>query len=297
MPKRIITNCMVGADPEFFCQHEKYGIVSVVDKIGGKKDAPLKLGNKPGFYVQEDNIACEFNIPPTPLISENDDEFPNEMFVQNIRHAIQQIYENHLKKYDLKPIFQSSAIIAENQLHTEQAQTFGCDPDYNAWTKKQNPKPKSKNINLRTTALHFHLSYDNPDEETNCELAKIFDNTAGLFSVLLDKDNQRRILYGKAGSIRHKKYGVEFRILGGNFLSANHINQAFVLLNMAVTLFNKGYRCNYRLVQEAIDSNNYDLARELLILLLGENKFNKFMSLFEEISFNEENYITETNNK
>ena len=118
-----------------------------------------------------------------------------------------------------------------------------------------------------------------------------------MFSVLLDDDTQRRVLYGKAGSIRHKKYGVEFRILGGKFLSANHINQAFVLLNMTVVLFNKGYRCNYKLVQEAINSNNCDLARELLILLLGENKFNEFMSLFEEINFNEESYITETNNK
>lgn len=296
MSKRIITNCMVGADPEFFCEHDKYGIVSMVDKIGGKKDSPLKLGNKPGFYVQEDNIACEFNIPPTPLISENDNEFPIEMFVENIKHAIKTIYENHLKKYDLKPVFQSSAIIEENQLQTEQSKMFGCDPDYNAWTKTQNPKPKSENVNLRSTALHFHLSYDNPDEETNCELAKIFDNTAGLFSVILDSDTQRRLLYGKAGSIRHKKYGVEFRILGGKFLSEDYIYIAFILLNMTVILFNKGYRCNYKLVKEAIDNNNIDLSKELLILLLGEKKFDEFISMFEETRFNKENYITEINN-
>ena len=293
MPKRTITNCMVGADPEFFCKHEKYGIVSVVDKIGGKKDNPLKLGDKPGFFVQEDNVACEFNIPATPLISDNEDEFPNEMFVENIKYAIKQIYENHLKKYDLKPVFQSSNIMDENQLLTEQAQTFGCDPDYNVWDKKQNPKPKSKNVNLRSTALHFHLSYDNPDEETNCELAKIFDNTAGLFSVLLDNDQQRRTLYGKAGSIRHKKYGVEFRILGGKFLSQNYIYIAFALLNMTVVLFNKGYRCNYNIVRKAIDTNNVDLSKQLLIYLLREKKFKYLKDLFDEISFCKNDYITE----
>lgn len=293
MPKRILTNCMVGADPEFFCNHKKYGIISVVNKIGGKKDKPLKLGDKPGFYVQEDNIACEFNIPVSPLFSDEEKEFTIEEFVGNIEHAIKEIYEVHLKKFDLFPIFKSSHIIEENQLQSEQAKTFGCDPDYNAWTKEKNPKPKSTNVNLRSTALHFHLSYDNPDENTNCELAKIFDNVAGLFSVLLDDDIMRRKLYGKAGSIRHKKYGVEFRILGGKFLAKNYIYQAFTFLQMTVFLFNKGYRCNYKVVREAIDNNDQNLAKQLLILLFGENRFNEYYSIFEEISYSEENYIPE----
>lgn len=293
MSKRIITNCMVGADPEFFCEHEKYGIVSMVDKIGGKKDRPLKLGEDPGFFVQEDNIACEFNIPPTPLFPDKNCENPEEEFVKNIKHAINQIYNIHLKKYDLKPVFKSSAVINNNQLLTEQAQTFGCDPDFNVWKKEINPKPKSKNTNLRSTALHFHLSYDNPDVETNCELAKIFDNVAGLFSLLLDNDKTRRMLYGKAGSVRHKKYGVEFRILGGKFLSPELIYQAFLLLSISVKLFNNGYRCDYQIVEKVINENNVEAAKILLSFLFGENKFNKFYQILKEISFEEENYITE----
>lgn len=290
MSKRIIKNCLVGADPEFFCKHEKYGIVSIVDKIGGKKDNPLKLGDREGFFVQEDNIACEFNIPPTKLISEKDNEYPIEEFVNNIEYAISCIYNDHLKKYDLEPIFKSSEIIQDNQLTTEQSKMFGCDPDYNAWTNKQNEKPKSKDVKLRSTALHFHLSYDDPDEKTNCELAKIFDNTAGLFSLLYDEDNQRRALYGKAGSIRHKKYGVEFRILGGAFLDKNYLYVAFALLNLTIVLFNKGYRCDYELIRNVINGNDKESARSLLINLFGEKKFNELNSIFEEIILNNDKY-------
>ena len=45
----------------------------------------------------------------------------------------------------------------------------------------------------------------------------------GLPAVLIDTDKQRRKLYGKAGSMRHKDYGVEYRTVSNFWLSSQEL--------------------------------------------------------------------------
>ena len=49
------------------------------------------------------------------------------------------------------------------------------------------------------------------------------DYAIGVPSVLIDSDKARRRLYGKAGSMRHKPYGVEYRTLSNFWLNSDEL--------------------------------------------------------------------------
>ena len=89
------------------------------------------------------------------------------------------------------------------------ARVFGCEPDYNAWTGEVNPKPHCDNPNLRSAGGHIHVETD-LDRRAVIQAMDLF---LGVPSVLMDKGEERRKLYGAAGSYRSKPYGVEYRTL------------------------------------------------------------------------------------
>jgi hypothetical protein len=51
----------------------------------------------------------------------------------------------------------------------------------------------------------------------------MLDYVIGLPSILIDTDSQRRKLYGKAGSMRHKDYGVEYRTVSNFWLGSQEL--------------------------------------------------------------------------
>ena len=103
----------------------------------------------------------------------------------------------------------SCAVFPEDQLQHPMASEFGCEPDYNAWTGKKNPKPFSPNPFLRSAGGHIHV-------ETTLDpklVGRALDLFLGVPSVLMDKGEERKKLYGSAGAIRFKPYGLEYRTL------------------------------------------------------------------------------------
>lgn len=191
---------LIGADPEIILT-ENGEVISAEGLIGGTKENPKLISNK-GHAVQEDNVMAEFNIPPSSSKNE---------FVENINYCLDyfsQIVE--LTGENMKISEKASAYFPKNQLRTRQAMEFGCSPDYNVYAKSQNRRPFS-NTNLRSCGGHIHVGYDNPSQEKSELIVRLLDIFIGLPSISMDTDRDRKKLYGKAGSFRFKKFGVEYR--------------------------------------------------------------------------------------
>jgi len=185
----------IGADPEFFLKN-KHRHVSAIGMIGGTKDFPRPLKRK-GFAVLEDNVSVEFNIAPC---------HDHKEFIAAIGYVMDDL-RKRLKGYDFS---QESAVVFDpDQLQHPQALEFGCEPDFNAWTKEMNPRPVATNASLRSAGGHVHVG----TRENPIEVIRAMDLFLGVPSIKIDSGTLRRQLYGKAGCYRQKPYGCEYRTL------------------------------------------------------------------------------------
>ena len=55
--------------------------------------------------------------------------------------------------------------------------------------------------------FHIHIGYDAPEIDRSLRLITYLDAYLGLPSILIDKDTERRKLYGQAGCFRLTRYG------------------------------------------------------------------------------------------
>lgn len=199
---------LLGADPELFCVDKDGKYISAVGKFGGTKQKPKPMKIK-GFFVQEDNVSVEFNIPPASS---------DEDFVRNISIALEEI-EQRAKAKNLFLSITASASFKPDQLRSRASRLFGCDHDYNAWNMGRNPRPVSDDFTLRSCGGHEHLGW--LDKPRNPWLfVRWLDLYQACPMILVDKDQKRRELYGKAGAFREKPYGVEYRTLSNFWLSS-----------------------------------------------------------------------------
>lgn len=196
----------LGCDPEVFLMNNK-GLLPVFGLVGGTKDRPRPVeGMAEGFTFQEDNVALEFGIPPAET---------KEIFCSHVK-AVQEAFLKNNPKLTFSKL--SCAIFPKNILDYPQAHMFGCEPDMNAWTGKENVKPNSRNPCLRAAGGHIHVSLpEDPkaltEEHNQKGFIQALDFYLAIPSLLMDKDIARRKLYGKAGAYRVKPYGVEYRTL------------------------------------------------------------------------------------
>ncbi len=212
----MIYDFNVGADPEFLVydpyKEEYYPICGL---LGGTKRKPKYVDN--GCYIQEDNVMAEVNIPQ----SNNVDDLHN-----SLQYIISHINQYLYNKNNLILSKECAAYFHEKYLCSRQAMEAGCDPDFNAWTNKVNPRPKVTEGTIRTAGGHIHVDLtkyykiDRYKKRRLMSFVKCLDVTLGVPSILLDPDKMRKKLYGKAGAHRLKPYGVEYRVLS-NFWTFN----------------------------------------------------------------------------
>lgn len=219
---KTINNVTIGCDPEIFLLDGQQSgkLIASCDKIGGSKDAPLQItGLSMGFAVQEDNVALEFCIPPATSSDE---------FVKSVTTALFEIEQRFVRPIGLNYAFGvSSHLFDADQLASEKAMVFGCDPDYNIYTGYENPKPDvggalgEDSWRLRTAGGHVHFGWEEPTDDQRIAVIRAADIVLGTAAVFLDPDTRRSMLYGKAGAFRPKRYGAEYRTLSNFWLGSD----------------------------------------------------------------------------
>jgi len=209
---------------------------SAIGLIGGSKTHPRKTEHG---YVQEDNVLAEFNVNPARTEAE---------FIENTLLILSDLSEI-IRPLNLDINIKASALFEPDQLQHELALLAGCDPDYDAWELRENNPPSLDGTNLRSCGGHLHIGFDRAknDMMARPHLVRILDLVAGVPSIIIDKDKDRRKLYGKAGAHRPKMIeagdpydGVEYRTLSNFWLtSKDTIGWAFRAVDRAVRNFDE----------------------------------------------------------
>jgi hypothetical protein len=225
----------IGTDAELFLQDEGGAPVPVCGLIGGTKEEPKPVLGGNGFAVQEDNVMLEFNIPPAK---------DAKAFQQSLDKMMEYI-TSELKQKGLTYIVNSAMEFEPEQLTSDQARTFGCEPDYCVWTRSANEIDKSDPAlkTLRTAAAHIHISYTVNGEKPTIPdmeaLVKLLDTMIGAPFMKRFPELRRRKFYGKAGAFRPKPYGIEYRVLGNEWISnPQDVQDVFERINAAFWAIN-----------------------------------------------------------
>lgn len=244
----------IGADPELFLLKDGKPF-SAIGLIGGTKEEPKPL-QKSGFFVQEDNVSVEFNVPPA---------HNHEEFIANIGYVMSSL-KKKLKKFEFSE--DSALVFDEIQLMHPKAMEFGCEPDYNAWTKQINPRPRAADAALRSAGGHVHVG----TKEDPIEVIRAMDLFVGCPSILKDKGTLRRQLYGKAGAFRQKRYGCEYRTLSNFWIFKDElIKWVYDQTAKAIDFVESGETIDPKhgeIIQECINNSN-EKAYELLRATYG----------------------------
>ena len=248
----------IGADVEVFAVNKEGKHISMCGKIGGTKEKPMQIEGYPyGFSLQEDNVSCEWNIPPAD----------NLVSFKSYTVAIRKYLEDMFKKQQLLISTQCAVSFDKDQLTHPNALVFGCEPDYNAWTVRENTKPTSTDPSLRTAGGHIHIGAENVDM---LDGIKAMDLYLGVPSVLLDTSpsaTKRRELYGKSGAMRPKPYGFEYRVLS-NFWMFDDSLIEFIYNNskkaMSMANFLNFDKKTETRIQECINTSNKEEAKAIV---------------------------------
>lgn len=210
------TEILIGADPELFVINRKTGKAeSAHTYFPGTKYDPFMVTDG---AIQVDGVAAEFNIYPAETAKE---------FEESITSVLQAM--KLLLKQKAPDCFLAAVPVVDFEKEyfdslPAETKRLGCEPDFNAYTKKTNPTPDAKRY-FRTGAGHIHIGFTNgatpmfPKHfDKCCRLVKQLDATLFIPSHAWDDDKKRRQLYGDRGAFRPKNYGVEYRVLSNAWL-------------------------------------------------------------------------------
>ncbi len=217
-----MTKITIGTDPEFFLKKGSEFVSSQSAKIQGTKHEPVALKN--GGTIQRDNVALEFATAPA---------VDGKDFVEKVKSCLTDTHNMLPKGHEL--VVEPSATFDEVHLTDPEAQEFGCDPDFNAYTVSMNEKPWCGDSGFRSCGAHIHIGCLDDDGKAikNLEFLLEFDGKIdaikamdlfhGTISTVLDNSDasiKRRELYGKAGCHRPTDYGVEYRVLSNYWMKS-----------------------------------------------------------------------------
>lgn len=242
-----------GADPEVFLVNQQGKHIAINGLINADKWNPMQIPDMPeGFTLQEDNVALEYGIPPAAT---------SEEFISHIQSVMDVSRKWLPEGVTFSKL--SCVVFEDDQLVHPMARVFGCEPDYCAYTKKANPRPRPDHPGMRSAGGHVHVE----TQEHPLQVIKAMDLFLAVPSVIMDDGKERKKLYGKAGAFRPKPYGVEYRTLS-NFWMFDKKLIDWVWRNTERALSNLKAGTMSDHVEECINNNDEKIARALI------NEFN-----------------------
>lgn len=252
---------LMGADPEVALTRNGK-IVPCVGLIHGTKSSPFPVANSAvGLKLQEDNVSLEYNFDPVAV----------ERFSVVNAVAFSELKANvkTLIGKDYGVILADAVEFSEEQLASEQAKAFGCDPDFLAHSRgDMRPPLNPKRVgSTRCFAGHIHIGYDKSKCPTpEWAIVQGIEAFCYMFQVVNGHDQQglRRALYGLPGLYRPKSYGLEYRTPSNYWIRDGARAQSIGLCAQHIinkpALFQQLYnQVNWKHVQTAILSNGQDV--------------------------------------
>lgn len=227
----------LGADPELFLLNNNGEHVPVCGLVGGTKDKPVPLPScGPGFFVQEDNVMLEFNIPPAR------DAYAFLVSIDSAKTACLRLASEGYAK-SLSPPVKGARIVgysnspehlfSADKLSHPNAQMFGCAPEFDAYSNGMRVPPIDRRGLVgttmggaagewRTCGGHVHMGYVDclPFRVPEYVVARFADVALALRFAGYDTQTVRRTSYGSPGRFRPRPYGIEYRTLS-NFWVTN----------------------------------------------------------------------------
>lgn len=145
-----------------------------------------------------------------------------------------------------------------------------CDPDFNVWSDSRPNEVGRAGANGRCAGGHIHIGYNNHNRITSNYLIKALDLFISVPLVIMEPNNRRKEMYGKAGAFRQQPWGVEYRSPSNFILSSselmkwafNQVLKAIEFVNNDETriLLDKNQYC----ILNAINNNNTSSAKRLI---------------------------------
>jgi hypothetical protein len=252
-----------GSDPETFVAHSDGVISAPFELIPAPKEIVLK-GEHGGY--NRDGMALELN----PEASSN----PKEV----VGHMLQLLTDGSslLKQFGLTITNKIGMDIANLPDHVRNILPsdcfeLGCDPDYSAYTRRVNRvRVDPKKYTKRFAGGHISVQIERgvPFEEV-CELVKLFDRHAGLYSLRwsVRESLERRKTYGKAGAFRWKPEDgiVEYRTPDAGWLWNDGYEAMCSLLTKAYHEWRIGIRLRkHQTIVRAINECDKTTAQQIL---------------------------------
>jgi hypothetical protein len=151
-----------------------------------------------------DNMNCEIAI--NPVTSLEDWHSKTEGLLSQIRD----------KGFELvmKPVI----VYPDRCMSHPLSKISGCNPDHSAYTRDTNQAPNFKQMDgTRSCGAHVHASLEGADP---FNYARWMDALVTLPMLKYEEKTTRRDLYGKAGCMRVKEYGAEYRTLSNVWLDS-----------------------------------------------------------------------------
>lgn len=213
---------MIGSDFELPLLSKKGLYVPAHFFTEGTKDEPERTTHG---YIQWDNAMAEMNTAPHNLAAD---------FVYNVNAVIGDFHEKSGQR-DCFVDFIDAATYDDAFLSMPELSVLGCEPDFNAWTERQNEAPIGLlDSRFRTAGFHLHV-----DTFHGPRLVQVLDTYALLPLLKHEKAAviNRRDWYGGAGAYREKSYGIEWRTPSSSLLGNS---------DMLAELFERTVECEDR---------------------------------------------------